>query len=339
MNPRNRRFLIPGLLIVLILVVLITALSREATGSPLALEDDDTHDVVSTINDSDIQESSGLVLSNRHRDLAYTVNDSGNDPVIYAIRVSTGKTVGTTELSGGPLEDTEALSIDNEDNLWVADTGDTDNERAAIGLSARPEPGEGKHSVKAQRYPVTYSNGPQDVEALIINPKTNKKYLVSKGDSGGEVYPLPDTLKTDSANTVKPLDAKAPVLVTDGTFSTDGRYALLRTKIGLHVFDATDWRLVHGQSLPDQEQGETLAMETGGKSILIGSEGEDSQLLRLPFSAESDSPAPTTTTAAPDPSDNRAASSEETRNWLPWGIGAAAVVAATAGGLAIRRRR
>jgi hypothetical protein len=339
MNPRNRRFLIPGLLIVLILVVLITALSREATGSPLALKDDDTYDVVSTINDSDIEESSGLVLSNRHRDLAYTVNDSGNDPVIYAIRVSTGKTVGTTELSGGPLEDTEALSIDNEDNLWVADTGDNDNERSDIGLYSLPEPGEGKHSVKARRYPVTYSNGPQNVETLIINPKTNEKYLVSKGDSGGEVYPLPDTLKTDAANTVKPLDVKAPVLVTDGTFSTDGRYALLRTKIGLHVFDATDWRLVRGQSLPDQEQGETLAMESGGKSILIGSEGEDSQLLRLPFSAESDSPAPTTETAAPDPADNQAASTEETRNWLPWGIGAAALVAASAGGLAIRRRR
>ena len=337
MNPRYRRLLIPGLLAVLIVVVLITALSREASGANLARADD--YDVVSTIDNKDIEESSGLVVSTGHPDLAYTINDSGNDAVIYAIRISTGKTVGTTELSGGSYDDTEALSIDNRGTLWVADTGDNDHERSDIALYSLPEPGEGEHSVKARRHPVTYSNGPQNVETLIINPKTNKKYLVSKGPLGGEVYPLTDDLKTGAANTVTPLDVEVPLLITDGTFSSDGRYALVRTAIALHVFDASDWHPIRKQSLPAQKQGETLAMEPGGTSFLIGSEGEDSQLLRLGFSAESDAPVPTAQTETPEAADNRAALVEEDREWLPWAIGAAMVVVVAAGGLVIRRRR
>ena len=337
MNPRYRRLLIPGLLAVLIVVVLITAFGREAKAADLARADG--HDVVSTITNKDIEESSGLVVSTGHRDLAYTINDSGNDPVIYAIRISTGKTVGTTELSGGSFDDTEALSIDNRGSLWVADTGDNDQERSDIALYSLPEPGEGEHSVRARQYPVTYSNGPQNVETLIINPKTNEKYLVSKGELGGEVYPLPDSLKTGAANTVSPLDVKVPLLITDGTFSRDGRFALLRNAIALHVFDAKDWLSIREQALPAQEQGETLAMESGGTSFLIGSEGEDSQLLRLGFSAEPDVPVPTAQTETPEAADNQAPLGDEDRQWLPWAIGAAIVVSVGAAALTMGRRR
>ncbi|MDQ3158284.1 MAG: hypothetical protein M3Q98_16450 [Actinomycetota bacterium] len=337
MNPRYRRLLIPGLLAVLVAVVLITSFSRDASGATVARADG--YDVVSTIDNKDIEESSGLVVSPGYPDLAYTINDSGNDAVIYAIRISTGKTVGTTELSGGSYEDTEALSMDNAGNLWIADTGDNGQERSDIALYSLPEPGEAQQSVRARRYPVTYSNGPQNVETLVISPKTNKKYLVSKGALGGEVYPLPDELKTGAPNTVTPLDVEVPLLITDGTFSHDGRYALLRTTIALHVFDAADWHPIRKQSLPVQEQGETLAMEPGGKSFLIGSEGEDSQLLRLGFSAEADAPGPTAQPEPPEPADSRAALAEEDREWLPWALGAAIGLAVAVGGLVLRRRR
>jgi len=341
MNPRYRRFLIPGLLVVLIVIVLITSLSREARGATLTREDaGEGYDVVSTMTDPRITESSGLVLSIGHLGLAYTINDSGNDPIIYAIQVSTGKVVGTTRVSGGPLLDTEALSIDSTGRLWIADTGDNDRVRNDVSLYSLPEPGEGDHAATARRYPVTYADGPQNVEALLVNPKTDKKYLVSKERSGGRVYPLPDSLKTGDANTVTPMDSKVPLLVTDGAFTPDGRHAVLRTYVGIHVFDARDWHLIRGDSLPDQKQGETLAMESAGKSILIGSEGRDSQLLRLPFSAEAEAEAPTATTPTATPAPGKA-SSEAYNDAVVWGIGIAAAVAvaiAVAGALVIRRR-
>ena len=51
---------------------------------------------VSEISDSRIKESSGLVVSAEHDDLAYTINDAGNDPIVYGIKISTGDVVGTT---------------------------------------------------------------------------------------------------------------------------------------------------------------------------------------------------------------------------------------------------
>ncbi|MEO6473071.1 MAG: hypothetical protein ABIR57_13855, partial [Aeromicrobium sp.] len=79
MNPRYRRLLIPGLLAVLIVVVLLSALARSARGDTTTRPTDPIG-VVSTITDKHIKESSGLVLSLKDPDLAYTINDSGNDP-------------------------------------------------------------------------------------------------------------------------------------------------------------------------------------------------------------------------------------------------------------------
>lgn len=337
MNPRYRRLLIPGLLVALIVVVLVTSLSREARGTTLSRAGADVgYDVVSTMTDPRITESSGLVLSNRHSDLAYTVNDSGNAPLVFAIRVSTGEVVGTTKVTGGTLVDTEALSIDSDGNLWIADTGDNNRSRNDAALYSLPEPGEGDHTVSARRYRVGYSNGPQDVETLIINPKTNKKYLVSKGLFGGEVYPLPESLKGNVENSLAPQAGEVPLLLTDGAFTPDGRYAVLRSYIAIHVFDVTTWHQVRTEPLPYQKQGETLAMESAGDSFLVGSEGVGSTLLRLGFSAKANEPVPTRPTVAPAVSRGPSARGVELN---PWVLGFGAVVVVAAGAFAIRRRR
>lgn len=338
MNPRYRRLLIPGLLVVLILVVLVTSLRREAHGATPAGAASG-YDVVSTITDPRITESSGLVLSKSHPDLAYTINDSGNAPVVFAIRVSTGKVVGATSVSGGPLLDTEALSIDNEGTLWIADTGDNDSTRKDAALYSLPEPGEGDHFVKADRYAVAYADGPTDVETLLINPKTNKKYLIGKGLFGGEVYPLPATLKTDTTNKLTPIGAEVPLLLTDGAFTSDGRFAVLRSYVGINVFDVRTWHQVRTEPLPHQQQGETLAMESSGDSILIGSEGADSKLLRVGFSVEANMPVPTGPTVTPTVSSEADGSASGGSNPNPWVVGGAAVVVGAAGALVMRRRR
>ena len=340
MNPRYRRLLIPGLLVVLIAVVLVTSLNREAHSATLAQAGADVgYDVVSTITDPRITESSGLVLSNRHPDLAYTINDSGNAATVFAIRVSTGKVVGTTKVTGGTLLDTEALSIDSDGTLWIADTGDNNSSRNDVALYALPEPGEGDHSVKAHRFAVAYADGPHDVETLLINPKTNKKYLIGKGLLGGEVYLLPAALTTDAANKLAPINAEVPLLLTDGAFTPDGRYAVLRSYIAIHVFDVGSWHQVRTEPLPYQKQGETLAMESAGDSLLVGSEGADSRLLRLGFSVEANVPVPAGSTARPAESADADGSPSGGSGLNSWVISVAAVAVVAAGALVVRQRR
>ncbi len=331
MNPRHRRLLIPGLLTVLIIVVLLTSLARSAKGATFPAGSSDST-VVSTMSDPRIAESSGLTLSVRHEGLAYTINDSGNAPIVYAIQVSTGKTVGTTRVLGGTLVDTEALSIDRDGTLWIADTGDNAGTRTDTALYSLPEPGEGDHTVTATRYPVSYADRPHNVEALLINPVTGAKYLATKAAPGGKLLELPTTLSTTEANIPTQVKAVVPAITTDGSFTPDGRFAVLRTYGTMSVYDASTWKLLRGVELPKQEQGETLVVEAGGDSVLIGSEGKDSTLLRVPLDTSSATPA-----------EERAAvkqAKDGDNNDRPWlGAVVAGVILVAAGALVVRRLR
>lgn len=327
MNPRYRRLLIPGLLVVLIVVVLMTSLAREARGVAAVRAAADAQ-IVSTMSDSSIVESSGLVISVKNEDLAYTVNDSGNDSIVFAIRISTGDVVGTSDF-GESFDDAEALSIDSTGTLWIADTGDNDQERDDVRLYAIDEPGEGDHSASPKSYRLTYPDGPQNVEALLINPRTNEKFVVSKAVSGGVIYALPERLSEAEDNQVKAVGKAAP-LITDGAFTPDGKHALLRDLGTVRAYDAETWEQTSIAELPKQEQGETLAMEASGDTILVGSEGENSQLFRVRFSVVGDPNA--TPPSAPSNDDG---SSAMGTFWL---IGAFVIVAGVCI-VVVRRRR
>jgi len=329
MNPRHRRLLIPGLLLALLVVVLVASLVQRADAAE--------SDVVSRIGDPRVTESSGLVVSAAYPDLAYTVNDSGNDPVVFAVRISTGEVVGTTTIAGGALVDTEALALDADGTLWIADTGDNLGKRDDVALYTLDEPGEGDHSVTATRYPLSYAGGPEDVEAFVIDPATGSRFLITKGLIGGTVLKLPAKLSTDQPNVPVDLDVSMPLMVTDATVTPDGAFALVRTYIAVHVVDLADWSDTRSISIGLQRQGETIAMESSGKSFLLGSEGADSELIRMGFDAvDSAVPAPSTT-PAPElrPVADDVADAGSDRTW--WYVGGAAVLL-VALGLAVRRR-
>lgn len=277
MNPRYRRLLIPGLLLILLVVVLISSLARRADGA------EPSPHVVSRMTDPLIRESSGLAISRAHNDLAYTINDSGNAPLVFAVQISTGKVVGTTRIEGGVLRDTEAISIDRHGTLWISDTGDNNDIRKDTALYALPEPGPGNHTVTALRYPIRYPDGRPNVEALLINPTTDAKFLVSKGLFAGTVYSLPKKLQTSRANVPKVINGGVPGTITDGTFTTDGAYAVLRNYGSIYVLDPKSWSVLHSEDSPAEPQGEAITAEASGRSFLVGSEGQNSELIRVAY--------------------------------------------------------
>ncbi len=258
---------------------------------------------VSEISDSRIEESSGLVVSAEHDDLAYTVNDAGNDPIVYAVKISTGEVVGTTRVGGGDVEDSESLAIDGKGRMWLADLGDNDEERDDTALYAFAEPGPGNHSVNARRFPVSYDGGAVDIEAFLVHPKTGKKFLVSKEKKqAGTLYSLPAKLKP-AGNRATDTGRAMPEDTSDGTYTIDGSQALIRTRESVFVYDPKGWKQVDEIAVPEVEQGETIAMEPGGTSFLIGSEGENSPLIRVAYG-------PDATTSDPPPAEEEPAAEE-----------------------------
>lgn len=334
MNPRHRRLLIPGLLVALLIVVLVASLARRADGAT------SEPTIVSHLDDPRIAESSGLALSRTHEGIAYTMNDSDNAPYVFAIELSSGRTVGVTRIERTALRDTEAIAIDGDGTLWLADTGDNRGTRTDAALYALPEPGIGDRVVTARRYPITYDGGPQNVEALLVDPVTGAKHLVGKGLLGGTVFALPERLAEDGDNRATALDGSAPPLVTDGSASDDGSRVVLRNYAKAYLIDPADWSVLREVDLPDQPQGESIAIEASARSVLIGSEGADSAIIRVPVDltipAHQTPPTPPATSASTDPD------SAESGLWgspVFVGLGAAVAVVALVAGVALGLRR
>lgn len=299
---------------------------------------------ISEIDDSRIKESSGLAISPKHDDLAYTIND-GDSPVVYAIEISTGNVVGTIGVSGAKVEDTESIAIDGDGRMWLADVGDNDAERDDVALYAFAEPGPGDHSVDAKRYPVSYEGGPVNVEALLVHPKTGKKFLASKNEkSTGTVYSLPKKLTINGDNRAKDLRKPVPSDTSDGTFTPSGAQALIRTGEGVYVFDPKTWTEVERLSVPKVENGESISMEPDGGSFIIGSEGKGSPLIRVAFEADQESaeatpaPAPSPTPETVDASDEESDEGVSIPIYLVVAVAAVVVLALAAVWLNRRRQ-
>lgn len=328
MNPRHRRLIIPGLLLGLLVVVVVTALVREAR----AVDDSGGAEEVSVLSDSRIVESSGLAVSAVYDDLAYTVNDSGHDPLVFAVRISTGETVGVTELQVDWV-DVEALGLGPDGTLWVADIGDNAAVRDEVRLYALPEPGEADATVSPEVYRLQYPKGPVDAEAIAVDPRDGALHILTKEMPAGGVFTLPEEAAPGELTELTPGPRLVPPLTTDASFHPDGSAVAVRTYFEVHDYDPETWSSRSQTFLPPQPQGETLAFEPGSDSYLIGSEGADSVLWRLSWAELADvrDPGPVATTTAPEDAPASAMGRSLDGGWL-WlvvavGLGSMIVVA------------
>lgn len=263
--------------------LMLLAAAFLALGAAPVLADDGT--IVSRIPNPKIREASGLAVSATTPDLGYTINDSKNQPIVYAIQVSTGKTVGRIDLGNYLSEkklDTESLYVDPRGQMWVGDLGDNDHSRKDASILVFPEPGPGDHTItNAQRIGVKYDDGNANVEAMLVNPVSGQVFLASKNTEGGPgtVYRL-TTLQPGVRNLAVNLHVKTPTNVSDGSFSDDGSLVLLRTYSSVWIVDPRDWNMLRQMPLPKPNKSESITFERGDQSFLVGGEGEDSAIIR-----------------------------------------------------------
>lgn len=285
-----------------------------SAGAAAAAADGSTVTMDRTIEDPRVAESSGLLTARRSRGVLWTINDSGNAPVVYAIG-PTGTVVGGLRVSGVPNIDWEALApttaADGTPLIAIGDIGDNQRERSGIEIDLVVEPafraGTGGKAATTTRSPVRrlrlrYPDGPADAEALLADPRNRRLYVVTKGMLSTMVYAVPSSAWPGTPGAHGPADAMLqPVgrlgisLVTDGSVLPDGR-VLLRTYGSMAVLppltpppawqsasaDVPRLHSVATLTLPDQRQGEGLAIADAATStVLLSSEGVGEAVLRL----------------------------------------------------------
>ena len=271
-----------------------------------------------TFQDPTIDESSGLVDLG---DTVLTVNDSGAGPVVYAVDPHSGETVGRTTYTTDSVVDVEALAPGHGGSVWVGDIGDNRAQRMSVAVYELPAVTAGDRTVSAQRYDLQYRGGPRDAEALLVHPRTGRLYVVSKGLFGGQVFEAPASLRADRPNVLRPV-ADIGGLVTDGAFFPDGRHVLLRSYSTATAYDSERWRSPAGMPLPDQPQGEGLAMAPSGEQVLVSTEGRGSKVLAIRLSDELlEAVAPDEAGDAPDGPDTPAVAAPAAQQEERYGAG------------------
>jgi hypothetical protein len=290
-----------------------------------------------TFEGDDVFESSGLVDRGR---VVYTVNDSGDDAVVYGVDPHTGRTVSRTTYAD-EVTDVEALAPGANGTVWVGDTGDNRRTRDHVSVY-RVLPLDGDRP--APRYDLAYPDSPHDAEALLVHPRSQQVLVVTKSPFGGTVYAAPRRLRTGTTNRLRAF-AQVPGLVTDGSFLPDGRHVLLRTYGSAAVYTFPGFHPVGSVQLPSQRQGEGISVSTD--RVLVSSEGVQAEVLqvRLPtrltaplaMSGAGRSPAPSPVPAPRDRAEDPGPGPRDAGDWL--GIGLVAVGVGALGWLTVRNSR
>lgn len=244
------------------------------------------------ITDDRVSESSGLAHGVLYPDLVYTLNDEPGP--IYAIEKTTGNVVGVCTLQGVTLKDSECLDIREDGVMWVSDSGDNNLDKSSYSVYVFREPGRGTKTVTAEKYLFKTPHGPKNLESFCIRPSDDKamrhRYWISKELPKSRLYRSKvGALLPDKVNTLEYLAGYLPGNTSDVCFSVDGRWVFLRQKdwpVTISVLNGQTWKWLEDIPCPRTEKGESICADPDGKTVWIGSEGDDSPLIPVTLPEE-----------------------------------------------------
>jgi hypothetical protein len=278
---------------------------RDATAQPSALR------LVPVANVQQLRETSGLVTSRRQPGVLFAIDDSGNEPVLYAFD-TTGGDRGAWGVENAKNTDWESLGIapcaaaSTDTCLYIGDTGDNNGARASRTIYRVREPDAvgARDTVHATALRYAYADGPHDVEAMYVAPNgdvllVTKRALrdASRRLRPALVFAIPARAWGDSSRATAMLVDSLPIVpgsqplmvVTDASLSADAKHLAVRTYAQAYVFatDSATGRVNHAvpPRLCDltalgEPQGEGLSWLTNDGRIAFTSEGQR-QPLRL----------------------------------------------------------
>lgn len=235
----------------------------------------------------EVHESSGLAVSSRDPGILWTANDSGGEPVLYALDPA-GALLGAVRVAGAENRDWEALAAGPcpaGECLYVGDIGDNDADRRDVEVYRVPEPAPGdRATAPAEVVRLRYPEGPRDAEALfVLSP--GELFVATKGTHGpvrlyrapfrpGETVPLRRVAELSAG------EAERLNRVTGASATPDGEWVAVRTYTALHLFRARD--LLAG-TVPESDrfdlvplgepQGEAVSLLPDG-TVFLTSEAE-----------------------------------------------------------------
>lgn len=267
-------------------------------------------EVIGRLGSDVIRESSGLAASRCSDGVLWTHNDSGGGARVYALDLKGGD-LGSWEVTGGSNFDWEDIasfrSEDGRCRLFVGDIGDNDLQRGYLSVYMFEEPSvrngrrQDGSTAPAKEIRVMYPEGRHNAETLLVHPKTEDIYILTKvrfGESGVYRARVRDWKRTLEDGSAARMTLQASIRVpsvtggflTGGDISADGRRVVFCDYVGAYEFELPSgeddfdrlWsatpKLIETGT---REQGEAVAYSADGNAIYLTSEGVNSPLTRV----------------------------------------------------------
>ena len=248
---------------------------------------------VGTVQNTSINEASGIAASRQNNNVLWVHNDSGDSARLFAMN-TTGTHLGVYNLTGASAIDWEDMAIgpgpiSGQSYLYLGDIGDNSEARSSIKVYRVPEPIVSStqsptivnlSGVKAITF--QYPVGAQNAETLMVDSLTNDIYVVSKkSGSLSRLYRAPYPQSTTSTIVMEYVAQLPWNWATGGDISPDGDEILVRG-----YFNASLWSRPPGGSLADafnspaatvplmgEPQGEAIGFDAMGLGYYTTSEG------------------------------------------------------------------
>jgi hypothetical protein len=257
----------------------------------------------------ELVENSAAAMSRTQPGVLFTINDSGNDPLLFAID-TTGADRGVWRVLGAKNVDWESIAVApcnpgaQSSCVYIGDTGDNNGRHPFRVIYKVPEPkaAGGRDTITAEELRYTYPDQAHDVEAMYVAP-TGDVMLVTKRPlfgGGGRLRPaLVFAIRAGAWRERRKAQAvlvdslpiapgSAPLrLITDAALSPDIGHLAIRTYAQLYIF-ATDRRtgLVNHAVPPSvcnivplgEPQGEGVTWIDNRGRFAFTSEGRNAEL-------------------------------------------------------------
>ena len=248
-----------------------------------------------------LAELSGFAASRLHPGVFWAHNDSGNAPILFALRAD-GSIVATCPLRGVKVRDPEDIAVgpcgagSRKSCIYLGDIGDNGGRRQSVQILQVPEPATLADQVLVPAIlPFRYRGGPVDAEALLVDPHTARVFVITKNLlSLGDVYRIDDLGSREGGTAVRLRTLRPARQFDAATTAADahasGSRILLRTYTRvweLRSPEARSFEDVLGATpiaVPDaaQPQGEAISYTGDGRGYLLGGEGVGSPIYRVP---------------------------------------------------------
>jgi hypothetical protein len=253
-------------------------------------------------------ENSAAAMSARQAGVLFTINDSGNEALLYALD-TTGADRGAWRVLGSTDVDWEATSMGPcaDDPaprcVYIGDVGDNLAMHSSRAIYRVPEPDARDSTftgeVRAQRLTYTYEDGKHDVEAMYVasNGDTfliTKRALRARGSGLRQALIFRIAAAAWKSNTpvVAQLVDSLPIVpgsallrtITDASLSPDRAHLAVRTYGQVYIFATDPGTAAVDHGLPPavcnivslgEEQGEGITWADNAGRLVFSSEGHD----------------------------------------------------------------